>query len=192
MGIFEWTRVPMGLKGAPSYFQHQIASTVLGALMYKTCELYIDDIIVHARTLKELLQNLREVFARLRKHRVYLNPEKCKFGVTSVEYVGHTIDESGLSFSTEKREEVLGIPPPKYVKELRSFVGLASYFRDHVHNLATMLKPLQDMIESYQRAKRLDWTASAELAFTTVKKAIQTCPKIFFIREDTTNITLIG
>jgi transposase InsO family protein len=191
MGVYEWTRVPMGLKGAPSYFQHQIACTVLGRLMYKICELYIDDIIVHAKTLRELLMNLREVFVRFRKYRIYLNPDKCKFGVTSVEYVGHTIDESGMSFSAEKRNEVLDIPPPKYGKELRSFVGLASYFRDHVNNLATLLKPLHDMIENYQKTKKLVWTETSQVAFATVKEAIQKCPKLFFLDENTTRYPII-
>ena len=85
MGIFEWLRVPMGLKGAPSYFQKVLATVVLVGLLYAICELYIDDIIVHACESKEFVDRLRKVFARLRKHKITLNPEKCTFGVPSVE-----------------------------------------------------------------------------------------------------------
>lgn len=84
-----------------------------------------------------------------------MNPEKCKCGLPSVEYVGHTIDETGLSFSTEKLNEVLAIEPSTYAKELRSFLGLASYFRDHIHNLklAAIAKSLQDMITDYEKKR---------------------------------------
>lgn len=184
MGIFEWLRVPMGLKGAPSYFQRVLATVVLVGLIYTICELYIDDIIVHAREPDEFLSRLRKVFERLRKHNITLNPEKCSFGLPSVEYVGHTIDETGLSFSSEKLDEVLAIPPPQYAKELRSFLGLASYFRDHIQNLATMAKPLQDMLIGYEKKKKLLWTKESEQAFLNIKQAIRRCPKLFFINDD--------
>lgn len=184
MGIFEWLRVPMGLKGAPSYFQKVLATVVLVGLLYTICELYIDDIIVHAREPKEFVDRLRKVFERLRKHKITLNPEKCSFGLSSVEYVGHTIDETGLSFSPEKLDEVLAIPPPQYAKELRSFLGLASYFRDHIQNLATIAKPLQDMLVNYEKRKKLLWTQESERAFLDIKAAIRRCPKLFFMNDD--------
>ena len=184
MGIFEWLRVPMGLKGAASYFQKVLATVVLIGLIYYTCELYIDDIVVHAQDAQSFLIRLRQVFERLRKHNITLNPEKCKFGLPSVEYVGHTIDETGLSFSTEKLNEVLAIQPPTYAKELRSFLGLASYFRDHINNLATIAKPLQDMIVDYEKKRKLVWTPEAEQAFTNVKDAIKRCPKLFFMDDN--------
>ena len=184
MGIFEWLRVPMGLKGAASYFQKVLATVVLIGLIYYVCELYIDDIIVHAQNAESFLSRLRQVFERLRKYNITLNPEKCRFGLQAVEYVGHTIDETGLSFSTEKLNEVLAIPPPTYAKELRSFLGLASYFRDHINNLATIAKPLQDMITDYEKKRKLIWTSEAEQAFNKVKEAIRNCPKLFFMDDN--------
>ena len=110
--VYEWTRVPMGLKGAPSYFQGELASTVLRGLLYDICELYIDDIIVFGNSPKELLTNLELVFERLTKHRLTVNPEKCFIGMSEVEFVGHTIDGRGVSFSREKIDKVLNIPEP--------------------------------------------------------------------------------
>ena len=101
----------MGLKGAPAFFQHVIASHVLGKWMYKIVELYIDDVIANARSQQQLIDNLRCIFKEFRRCRIYLNPDKCKFGMTSVEYVGRLIDEHGLHFTTEKRQEVLNIDP---------------------------------------------------------------------------------
>jgi hypothetical protein len=101
MGVYQWSRVPMGLKGAAGYFQRVIATVVLAGLMYIVCELYIDDVIVHAQDASSFLARLRQVFSRFRKHRITLNPNKCRFGLSSVEYVGHTIDETGLSLSQQ-------------------------------------------------------------------------------------------
>ena len=64
-GIYEWSRVPMGLAGAPSYFQHAMETEILTGLLYDICEIYIDDIIVFANTPDQLVKNLRRVLARL-------------------------------------------------------------------------------------------------------------------------------
>jgi hypothetical protein len=103
MGVFEWLRTPMGLKGAPSYFQQHISTTVLHSLIYNICEVYIDDIIVHGQTEEEYLKNMRAVFERFRQFGLTLNPEKCKFGLSEVQCVGHTINEKGIHFSEEIR-----------------------------------------------------------------------------------------
>ena len=183
-GILEWLRVPMGLKGAAGYFQKMLATVVLVSLIYNICELYIDDVIVPAKTEEEYLFRLRKVLERFQKHNITLNPKKCKFGLTSVEYVGHTIDSKGLSFSAEKLDAVLAIPPPEYSKELRSFLGLASYFRDHLDNYAIKAKPLQEMLSDYDKKKKLIWTPEGKQAFEDVKDSIRKCPKLFFMNDD--------
>ena len=111
-GLFEWCRVPMGLKGAPSYFQGVLVSTVLFGLIYTICELYIDDLIIHAQTEEEFLVNLEKVLKQLDKHKINVNPDKCFFGLSEVEYVGHTINGNGLTFSREKIDKVLQINTP--------------------------------------------------------------------------------
>jgi len=108
-GVYEWLRVPMGLKGAPSYFQKMMASVVLMGLLYYICELYLDDILIYAKTHEEFLERCEKVFKRLDKHKLTVNPTKCSFGMNEVEYVGHRINEHGLSFSNEKKEKVFNI-----------------------------------------------------------------------------------
>jgi len=78
MGIYQWLRVPMGLKGAPSYFQGILASIVLVTLLYSICELYIDDIIVYGQTEEEFLTNLETVIERLHRYKLIVNPESAK------------------------------------------------------------------------------------------------------------------
>ena len=129
MGTYQWKRVPFGLKGAPSFYQQQIANALEG-LLYKCCEVYIDDIIIYGTTEEEFLDNLRAVLERLDERGITVNPAKCKFGVESVEYVGHVVSHDGLTMSEEKKAKVLDFPIPDTTKQLRGFLGLVNYFRD--------------------------------------------------------------
>jgi len=92
MGVFEWLRVPFGLKEAPGFFQQQLAAVVLAGIMHIYCELYLDDCIVFAKTETDYLKRLREVFTRFRNYNIKLNPDKCRFGLEEVEYLGHVIN----------------------------------------------------------------------------------------------------
>jgi hypothetical protein len=185
MGIYEWLRVPMGLKGAPSFFQKMMASVVLVGLVYLICEVYLDDIITYGMTIEEFLQNLRLIFERLRRHNVTLNPKKCRFGLAKVEYCGHTIDETGIHFSREKLQKVIDFPKPTTITQMRSFLGLANYFRDHVQHHSQLTHPLHSMISDLgpKAAKRsiLTWTPELAASFKQLQDAIQTCPKLFFM-----------
>ena len=82
MWVFEWMHLPMGLKGAPYYFQRMMASIVLVGLLNGMCEVYIDDVLVFGKTEDEFITNLRAVLERLQKHRLTVNPDKCELGVT--------------------------------------------------------------------------------------------------------------
>jgi hypothetical protein len=108
-GVFEWKRVPMGLKGAPTYFQREMSMSVLGGLLGHGVELYLDDCIVYGATEEEFKTNLRGVFEGFQNHGITLNPKKCKFGLSSIEYVGHIIDQDGIRFSREKIDKVLDL-----------------------------------------------------------------------------------
>ncbi len=101
-GLFQWYRLPMGLKGAASYFQRMMASKVLAGLLYIFVELYLDDVLVYATNNKEFIERLRIVFERFRQFNITLNPKKCYFGLTEVEFVGHVLKSDGVCFSTEK------------------------------------------------------------------------------------------
>ena len=91
----------MGVRGGPWYPQEQMSRRFAG-LLYNILELYIDDLVVYAQTFAELLERLRKTFQRTREKNLALNPKKCYFGLRIVEYVGHTIDKGGFSFSLKK------------------------------------------------------------------------------------------
>lgn len=183
-GLFQWRRLPMGLKGAPSFFQRVMVTIVLAGLVMVICELYLDDLILYAQTCNELLQNFRTVLIRFREFNIYINPEKCKMGLTEVTYVGHTINEEGIHFSREKLDGILNFVKPSTQKGLKSFAGLANYFRDHVRNHSVIMVPLNNMLKAYERNKRLEWTTEAEEAFEEIKRSINECPRLFFLEEE--------
>ena len=180
-GLFVWNRVPMGLKGAPGYFQGQM-QMVLGALLMICCALYIDDILIWGNSNAELIANLRLVFERLRQYNITVHPDKVFIGMKQLEFVGHTIDEKGIHFTREKIDKVFQIPIPVYDSEMKSFLGLAQYFSDHVKDFARIAAPLHELIKQYdkRKKKRLDYTQEAIDAFEEIKTAINECPKLYF------------
>ena len=88
----------MGPTGACSYFQKTMSREVFIGLVNHICEVYLDDLIVYASDEDQMIDRLRRVFERAREKRITFNPKKCKFGLSSVEYIGHTIDSEGLHF----------------------------------------------------------------------------------------------
>jgi len=161
-----------------------MAEVVLRGLLYHICELYLDDIIVHGHTEDEYLGNLHHVIERLRARGITLNPEKCRFGLAQVEYVGHIINENGLDFSQQKRDKVLDFPTPTTHKDMKQFLGLANYFRDHVKDHSILVQPLQDMVSDYKKHKALQWTPELTALYHEVKDRVGNCPELFFMDDD--------
>ena len=196
MGLYEWTRVPMGLKGSPSYFQSRMAFEVLADLLYRTCELYIDDVIVHGQNEDDFLKNLEQVFARLQSKNITLNPKKCSFGMKQTEFIGHQIDKEGRSMAEAKINKVLSSSKPTTIKELRSFLGLVNYFRDHIDHHSDRVKPLFDLLKAITgndnlksnkgrcSTKPLSWTSASNEAYKDIIAAIAACPKLFYMEDD--------
>ena len=182
-GVFRWNRVPMGLKGAPSYFQRVMATEVLAEHMYKRCEIYQDDLIIWGKTEEEYLHNLELILKRLIEVGITINPDKCQLGLNEVEYVGHVINEHGCRFSEEKLRSVLNVVLPRTPKELRSFLGLANYFRDHVRGHSTIVAPLSQLLTRTQKGKPLEWNDIEKEAFVKIKKAVYECPALFWVNS---------
>lgn len=185
-GVYRWLRLPMGLTGAGSYFQKSLATEVLRDKMHDGCELYLDDCMIHANTFDLYLKRLRQVFLRFREKKITLNPDKCSLGKPQVEFVGHTIDHDGLHFTRDKLDSVLNFPRPETKRQIKSFVGLANYFRDHIKNHSIRAQPLQDLVNGYDKKQarhRIKWTDEANAAFEDLRDAIDQCPKLWFLND---------
>ena len=111
--------------------------------------------MTHPSPVTWVQKSTRQVpFYRLRKHKIALNPKKCVVGVPSEKNMGHTIDSTGHSFSREKIEKALMTPPAKNDKNLRSFLGVVGYFRDHIANHSTVVHPLYELHSTWEITKK--------------------------------------
>ena len=126
--LFEFNQVPFGLCNAPATFS-RLMDRVLAGLHWETCLFYLDDIIVFSSTWEEHLARLREVFERLRHAKLKLGAAKCTFAAKEVSYLGHRVTEEGLLPDPSLLAAIRDIPPPTTATEVRSFLGLAGYYR---------------------------------------------------------------
>ena len=125
-----------------------MATEVLMELLFQVCEVYIDDILVFGKTEDEYVNNLEKILKRFVEKGITLNPDKCVFGKESVNFVGFVIDGEGATFDQTKLDSVVDFIKPNNLKELRSFVGLVNYFRDHIKDQSMVIHPLQEMIKA--------------------------------------------
>ena len=185
-GLYEWNRLPMGLKGAGHHFQQIVSVEVLAGLIYKACDQYFDDVIIPGATEQEHMDNLSRVLKNLRESGVTLNPKKCVFGASEIEFCGHLLTEEGTHFSGEKLKYIEDFPEPGSKGALKSFLGLANYFRDHVKNYAHFESLLNELLPGYtkkHRGHKLQWTGSTKTAFESLKSEILNSPMLFFMEE---------
>ena len=140
-GHWEYRRLPFGFKTAPATFQRMINS-VLSGLIGTRCFVYLDDIVVYARSLADHNTKLQEVLDRLRTHKLKLQPEKCEFFRKEVNYLGHQITEAGVRPDPQKVAAIEQFPPPTTAKQLKTFCGMISYYRRFIPNCSRIASPL--------------------------------------------------
>jgi hypothetical protein len=128
---------------------------------------YIDNILIYSGSLEEHEEHLCKVFQRLRENKLYAKLEKCEFGVTEVDFLGHRITQEGLKMDDHKVKAILDWEPPKSVPALRSFLGLASYYRKFIKNFAKIVAPLTNLLK--KSAVTYEWEEACDEAFRTLK-----------------------
>ena len=171
-GLYEFTVMPFGLCNAPATFE-RLMETVLRGLQFDICLVYLDDIIVLGRTFDEMIQNLTQVFDRLAKAGLKLKAKKCTLFAKQVEYLGHVVSEEGIQTSPEKTQAIDNWPIPRNVTEVRSFLGLCSYYRKFVKDFALIASPLHSLTK---KGNAFMWTAECQMSFDELRKAMVTTP----------------
>ena len=176
-GLFEYTKMPFGLKNAPSVFQ-KIISDVLEGLIGKACEVFIDDIVVYGKSEQEFLDNLNQVLQRLNDMNLKLKKEKCHFGLTQIEYVGHIVNGKGVTLSNTRREALLKIPVPTDAAKLRKWIGFIQFFRRFVKDFSSLSKPLTNLTS---KKVKFEWNDEHQKAFETLRRKCANCPMLAFV-----------
>ena len=167
-GLFQYNRLPFGVASAPAIFQRTMETLMRGV---KGTSVYIDDILVTGSSVQEHLQNLDTVLDRLESAGLRANRKKSFFLQARIEYLGHIIDKDGLHPTEEKVTAIKKAPPPKNITELRSFLGLISYYGKFLPSLADKLTPLYDLLG---KNKKWFWSSKQQQAFQIAKDALQT------------------
>lgn len=165
-GLFCFNRLPFGIASAPAIWQRAM-DQVLTNIPKTKC--ILDDMIITGSTDEEHLQNLSLVLQRLEQYGLRANLDKCQFFKDQISYCGHVIDKAGLHKSNEKTNAVENAPTPENVSQLRSFLGLVNYYHRFLPNLATVVGPLNELL---QNNKKWTWTAKCDDAFAKVKELI--------------------
>jgi len=171
-GTYRFKRVPFGLCIAGSTFQ-RVMDLALNGLNFNMCLVYLDDIIVYSADVGEHITRLEKLFKRLRAANLKLKPSKCKLLRSELSFLGHVVSGKGVATDPEKIKAVENWPVPTDVKEVRSFLGLASYFRKFVPAFAALAAPLHALTG---KNKRFEWTSSCEDGFWKLKEAPVSSP----------------
>ena len=170
--LFEFNQVPFGLTNAPATFS-RLMDKVLDGLAWETCLYYLDDVIIFSSTWEEHLNRLRDVFLRLRAAGLKLSPKKCVMAAKEVRYLGHCVSYDGIRPDPDLLQAIQDIPPPANPKELRSFLGLASYYRRFVKDFAKIAAPLHCLL---QKGTEYQWDQTCQQAFLQLKQILTSNP----------------
>ena len=175
-GLYQFKVMPFGLTNAPATFQ-RLMERVLGGLQWQICLVYIDDVIVFSETVEEHLASLSEIFTRLGQAGLKLKPKKCHLFRRRVKYLGHEVSAEGIATDPEKTSAVADWPVPSSVTEVRSFLGICSYYRRFVDNFAEISKPLTVLTE---KSVPFVWKDDQQEAFDLLKSKLTTTPVLAF------------
>jgi hypothetical protein len=144
---------------------------------------YIDDFLIFSKTLDEHKQHLDAVLSRLQLNGFFLNREKCNLGKSKILYLGHEISSKGIRPLNEKIELYTRLKPPKNVKELRSFLGIVNYYREHCKHFSEILAPLNKLLSGLTSSKKstpIPWGNNHQEAFDATIKALREADTLSF------------
>ena len=175
-GLYEFNVMPFGLCNAPATFQ-RLMENVLAGLTCDCCMVYIDDILVTSKTFEDHLLHLGKVLDRLCKAGLRLKPTKCNFAQEKVDYLGHVVSKYGVEVDPRKVEAVRDFAQPHDLITLRSFLGLAAYYRRFIPNFSKVASPLHALT---RKDTPFVWTPTCQNAFDELKQLLTKAPVLAF------------
>ncbi|CAG2242719.1 Retrovirus-related Pol polyprotein from transposon 17.6,Retrovirus-related Pol polyprotein from transposon 412,Retrovirus-related Pol polyprotein from transposon 297,Retrovirus-related Pol polyprotein from transposon gypsy [Mytilus edulis] len=164
--------MPFGLCNAPSCFE-RLMDIVLKGYQWERCMCYLDDVIIFGPTFEKALENLDLVFDRFRKANLKLKPKKCFLFQHQVLYLGHLVSDKGIACDPAKIESVSDWPVPKNVNEVRSFLGLAGYYRRFIPSFSEIASPMTNLTK---KGLKFLWDQDCQNAFEVLKEKLISAP----------------
>ena len=173
-GTFVYCKMPFGLCNAPATFQ-RCMTNIFSDMVEHFLEVFMDDFSVHGSSFKECLHHLSLVLIRCKEKNLILNWEKCHFMVKKGIVLGHVISDQGIEVDKAKIDLISNLPPPRTVKEIRSFLGHAGFYRRFIKDFSKIAKPLCNLL-----AKDASFVFDEEClqAFETLKQSLTSAPVI--------------
>lgn len=170
--------VPSSSPVASPYLQYVISKHVLAGLVGSICEVYIDDVIVVGESITELRENTYVILQRFANHGLVVHPRKWICGVEQVEFLGHVVSSKGIALSETKKQGLIDLKAPKDKVSLKSFIGLANYFRDFVPNFSSRI----GLLTGLASPKALFvWNDELHAQLEDIRNAILNAPMLFHI-----------
>ncbi|GJX08939.1 putative nucleotidyltransferase, ribonuclease H [Tanacetum coccineum] len=171
-GHFEFTVMPFGLTNAPAVFM-DLMNRVCKPYLDKFVIVFIDDILIYSKTKEDHENHLRLMLDLLRKEKLYAKFSKCEFWLQEVHFLGHVVNHDGIHVDPSKIEAVKSWKAPTTPSEVRSFLGLAGYYRRFIENFSKIAKPLTSLT---QKNQKYEWGEKQEEAFQTLKDNLCNAP----------------
>ncbi len=179
-GLYHWNRKPFGVTEAPGVFSRMMAE-LLSDMLYDKLLVYLDDVILFGRTVKETMSRYREFLGKMKLANLKLKPSKCVLFQKEVTFLGHVVSREGVATDPSKIEAVKCWKVPSNRKEVRSFLGLVGYYRNYIENCSTISKPLTELTSP---KTPFLWTSECQQAFETLKQKLTEAPILRFPRGD--------
>ena len=171
-GHYEYTVMPFGLANTPASFQAMI-SHILRDLIDAGVVAYIDDILIYSKTEEEHIELVKEVLRRLSDNNLAIEPEKCDWHVSRVDFLGYVISEQGIEMSDEKVESVKNWETPENVKDIQSFLGFANFYRRFIEGYSKLTRPMTDLTK---KSEKFVWTDECAKVFQELKDRFTSAP----------------
>lgn len=190
-GNYNFLVMPFGLANAPASFQREM-NRILLPLIGECLFVYIDDIVVYSKNLEDHIKHLKKVFEIFTKYNLSINLQKCKFFKEEVEVLGHVLTTDGLKTAPSKVQSIALWERPNNINELRSFLGLTSYYRKFIKNYSIRANPLYKLLK---KDTKFIWDENCNYAFEDLRKCLLSDPiliypdfnKPFIVRTDASN-----
>jgi hypothetical protein len=145
-GLYEYMVMSFGLTNAPAYFMYLMNSVFMPELE-KFVVVFIDDILVYSKNEDEHTEHLHIILQRLHDRHLYAELSICELWLREIKFLGHTVSQDGISVDPEKVQEVMDWKPPTIVRQIRSFLGLAGYYRRFIRDFSKIAKPMTELLK---------------------------------------------